>query len=211
MRDDDHHFGQLNRVDDGGVGDMEVVGRRLTIPHVQRELARLQDCTRLRALEATLTRQGNWPQLDRLKELRHPEVSHKWLWHLDPSGGTVMSQADYIVNVQKRLGARVQEGGAQCRLCGVLLDPQLEHAEVCAIGEATRGHYACVRTLVDGFRLSDPTVTTEARGLTSTQARQADILTTAAVPGRSAALDVCVAFPNAAAAQGDAAEAAFRR
>jgi len=41
--------------------------------------------------------------------------------------------------------------------------------------------------------------------------RPADILTSAAVPGRSAALDVCVASPNAAAAQGDAAEAAFRR
>jgi hypothetical protein len=46
---------------------------------VQRELTRLQDCTRLRALEITLTGQGNWPQLDRLKEMRHPEVSHKWI------------------------------------------------------------------------------------------------------------------------------------
>ena len=122
-----------------------------------------------------------------------------------------MSQADYIVNVQKRLGARVHDGSGQCRLCGALLDPQLEHAEVCATAEATRGHYACVRALVDGFRLADPTVTTEARGLTNTQARPADILTTAAVPGRSAALDVCIASPNAAAAQGDAAESAFRR
>jgi hypothetical protein len=211
IRDDDHHFGQVNAVHDGGRGDVEAAGRQLTIAHVQGELSRLHDCTRLRALESTLMRQGNWPQLERLKELRHPEVSHKWLWHVDPSEGSVMSQADYIVNVQKRLGARVHEGGAQCRLCGVQLDPQLEHAETCALAEATRGHYACVRALVDGFRLADPTVTTEARGLTTTQARPADILTTAAVPGRSAALDVCVASPNAAAAQGDAADAAFRR
>jgi hypothetical protein len=47
--------------------------------------------------------------------------------------------------------------------------------------------------------------------VTNTHARPADILTTAGVPGRSTALDVCVASPNAAAAQGDAAEAAFRR
>ena len=67
-----------------------------------------------------------------------------------------MTQADYVVNIQKRLGARVQEGVVQCRLCGALVDPQLEHAEVCALAEATRGHYACVRVLVDGFRLSDP-------------------------------------------------------
>ena len=38
-------------------------------------------------------------------------------------------------------------------------------------------------------------------GLTASQSRLADILTTAAVPGRSAALDVCVASSIAAAAQ----------
>ena len=70
--------------------------------------------------------------------------------------------------------------------------PNLEHSEICAIAEAKRGHYACVRALVDGVRLADPGVTTEPHGLTDTQARPADILTTAAVPGRSAALDVCV-------------------
>ena len=32
---------------------------------------------------------------------------------------------------------------------------------------------------------------------------------TAAIPGRSAALDVCVSASNAAAARGDAAQAAF--
>ena len=39
----------------------------------------------------------------------------------------------------------------------------------------------------------------------------ADILTTAAVPRRSPALDVCVASSIAAAARGDAAQAAFDR
>ena len=40
----------------------------------------------------------------------------------------------------------------------------------------------------------------EASGLTDTAARPADILTTTAIPGRSAALDVCVASPSAAIA-----------
>ena len=102
-------------------------------------------------------------------------------------------------------------GGGPCRLCGAHLDAQLEHAETCCTAEATRGHYACVRAIVDGLRLADPAVTTEPRGLTTQTSRPADILTSAAVPGRSAALDVCVASPNAAAAQGDAAEAAFTR
>ena len=54
-------------------------------------------------------------------------------------------------------------------------------------------------------------MSTEPRGLTDTTARLADILTTAAIPGRSAALDVCVASPTAAMALGDAADAAFKR
>ena len=41
--------------------------------------------------------------------------------------------------------------------------------------------------------------------------RPADILTTAALPGRLAALDVGVASPDAAGADGDCCDAAFRR
>jgi hypothetical protein len=143
--------------------------------------------------------------------LRHPEGSHRWLWHLNSSSGGVLTQCDYILNVQKRLGARILEAEVACSICGAGLDPNLEHSEVCATAEATKGHYACVRVLVDGLKVADAGVTTEPRGLTSTQARPADILTNAAVPGRCAALDVCVASPNAAAARGDAAEAAFQR
>ena len=183
----------------------------VTTPKVQKILSRLFDCTKLRALEAQLTRQCNWTQLDRLKDLRHPEVSHKWIRHLDSCRGSVLPQCDYLLAVQKRLGARIYEGDAQCRLCGRSLDPFLEHSECCATAEATRGHYACVRALVRGIRLADPSVTTEPRGLTNTSSRPADILTAAAVPGRSAALDVCVTSPNSAGAAGDAAATAFAR
>ena len=198
-------------VADGGQADPENSSRRLAAPHLQKELSRLHDCTRLRALEAQLRAQCNWPQLDRLKELRHKEVSHQWLWHLDSTRGSVLAEQDYIIGVQKRLGANIYDGVGTCRLCGAPLDAQLEHSETCATAEATRGHYACVRALVEGFRLADPGVTTEPRGLADTMARPADILTSAAVPGRGAALDVCVASPNAAGALGDAAAAAFRR
>ena len=196
---------------DGGDGDTEGTGRILSGPHLQKELSRLADCTRLRHLEAALRNQCNWAQLARLRELRHPAVSHKWLWHLDSSRGSVLSQADYVLNVQKRLGASIYNGGECCRLCGEPLDEELEHCEACAAAEATRGHYAVVRAMVEGLKVADPGVTTEPRGLTHTQARPADILTTAAVPGRSAALDVCVTSANATAAAGDAPEAAFKR
>ena len=179
--------------------------RALSGPRLQKDLSKLRDLTRLRRLETTLANQSNWQQLDRLKELRHPGVSHQWLSHLDVRSGSVLPEADYVVNVQKRLGAQVMEVEVPCRLCGTQLDPALEHCETCANPEATRGHYACVRALVDGLKLADAGVSTEPRGLTTTQDRPADILTTAAVPGRSAALDVCIASPNAARAQGDAA------
>ena len=55
-----------------------------------------------------------------------------------------------------------------------------------------------------------PGFTTEPRGLTESRSRPADLLATATVPGRSA-LDVCVPSSNAAAARGDAAQAAFDR
>ncbi len=178
---------------------------------MQKELCKFGDCTRLRHLEDKLHRQCNWPQLDRLRELRHPEVSHRWLWHLNSHEGSVLSEADYVVNIQKRLGARVREAHELCHLCGQVMDQQLEHSELSPLAEATRGHYACVRALVNGFRLADPGVMTEPAGLTSNLDRPADILTTAAVPGRSAAIDVCIASPNASIAAGDAAAAAFRR
>ena len=115
---------------------------------------------------------------------------------------------DYITNVQKRLGNRAWTGFGQCRLCGSFLDPQLERGETCSTAEATRGHYACVHAVVCGLKLADPT---EPRGLTASQSRPADLFTAAAVPGRSAALDVCAASSNEASARGDTAQAAFDR
>ena len=195
-------------------GDDEATnGRRgqTTAMHLQQEFCSLRDRSRLRNLEHDLASQGNWPQLDRLKDLRHAGMSNKWLCHLDTRCGSVLAAPDFIINVQKRLGAASHASALMCRLCGVQLDPQLEHSETCSAAEATKGHYACVRALLSGIRLADPSATTEPRGLTSSTSRPADILTQAAVPGRSAALDVCVASPNSAAAMGDAADSAFRR
>ena len=111
--------------------------------------------------------------------------------------------------MQERLGNRAWTDFGQCRLFGAFLDLQLEHGETYSTAEASRRHYACVHVVLGGLKLADPGITTEPRGLTEEQSRLADLFTTAAVPGRSEALDVCVAFPNAAAAaRGDAAQAA---
>ena len=123
--------------------------------------------------------------------------------------GKCLTPHDYMTNVQKRLGNRAWTGFGECRLCGSFLDTQLEHGELCSTAEVTRRHDASVHSVVCGLKLADPGITTEPRGLTASQSRSADIFTTAAVRGRCAALDVCVASSNAAAAQKDAAQVSF--
>ena len=124
--------------------------------------------------------------------------------------GSVLSESDFILNLQKRFGASIHEGELLCRKCGEQLDAEAWHCETCAPAAATRGHYAVVKALCDGLRLADPSLITEAPGLTGTSLRPADILTSAALPGRSAALDVTVTSPENSGAGGDAASAAFR-
>ena len=86
-----------------------------------------------------------------------------------------------------------------------------EHALCCAIGESTAGHYTVVRALVDGLRVADSGVVTEVRGLVETSsARPADVYTSAALPGRDAALDVTIAAQDAAGAGADCCATAFR-
>ena len=140
-------------------------------------------------------------QLRRIKELLHPKTSHSWLWIVHSVQGSVLNREDFQIALHKRLGATLIESSTRlCRVCNKFLDAELTHCEVCALAARTRGHYAVVRVLADGFRLIDPNLQVEAPGITNSARRPADILTTAAVPGRSAALDVCVASPDAAAA-----------
>ena len=136
-------------------------------------------------------------------------VSHNWLHHLDACAGSVLTPHHYITNVQKRLASRVGLALANAG-CVDHLDSQLEHGETCSTAEATRGRYAYVHAVLAGLKLADPGITTEPRGHTETQSRSSDLFATA-VPGRSAALDVCVASSNAAAARRDAAQALFDR
>ena len=174
---------------------------RLGAPQLQAQLSRLTDRTRLRRLKKTLLSKWAWQQVTRIEDPCHTQVPLKWLYHLDACSGSVLTPHDYIANVQKRLANRLGVGGGQCRCCGSFLDPQSEHAETCSTAQAARGHCACVHAVVCGMKLADPGITTEPRGLTASKSRPADIFTTAGVPGRSAALDVCVASSIAAAAQ----------
>ena len=120
-------------------------------------------------------------------------VSHKWLYHLDVCAGSVLTPHDNITNVQKRLGNKEWSGFDQCRLCGFLLGPTAgTRRKLQQRRSHARRHNACVHAVVCR-KLADPGIIAEPRGLTASQSRTADIFTTAAVPGRGAVLDVCVA------------------
>ena len=99
--------------------------------------------------------------LEVVRDLRDKGTSHKWLWHLDSRRGTVLAPCDYVVNLQRHLGARIYNADAQCRLCGSPLDAQLVHSDCCDPAGATRGHYSVVREMVRGLKLADLGVVTE--------------------------------------------------
>ena len=80
----------------------------------------------------------------------------------------------------------------------------------CPPAESTRGHDGVVRVVADGMVLADPALQLEVYGLLSTGERPADILTTAAVPGTAAAVDVPIASQDAKHAGVDAFATAYR-
>ena len=169
--------------------------RRLSAPQNQAQLSRLSDRTRLRRLN-TLFSRGAWQEATRIEDLCHTHVSHKWLYHL---------AHDYITNVQKRLGNRAWTGFANAVCVDHPRTPNLNTEKPAAPPKPLRGTTHAFTPSWCGLKLADPGITTEPRGLTATQSSPVDLFTAAAVPGRSAALDVCVASPNAAAARGEAA------
>ena len=63
----------------------------------------------------------------------------------------------------------------------------------------------------DGLALADPSTRTEARGLTESSQRPADILSRGVYPGTEVALDITIAAQDAKAAGTDACVSAYRR
>ena len=117
------------------------LGKTLSAAKLQSQLTVLFDCTRLRKLEATLKEQCNWDQFEVLRDCRHDQTSHSWLWHLNSRERTVLAQCDYVTCVRTRLGAALIRHYFECRVCGAPLDPQVYHSDACCTGMATRGHY----------------------------------------------------------------------
>ena len=101
-----------------------------------------------------------------------------------------------------------------CPRCGTgTLDWACSHALQCATPEATRGHYEVRDHVLTLAHLADPGAEAEAPGLipSAPLLRPADVLTSAALVGRLAALDVGVCSPEAQGAGEDCCNAMHAR
>ena len=87
----------------------------------------------------------------------------------------------------------------------MVLDRFVVHALCCASAESTVGHYRVRDSVHELVTLADPSAETEVEGLIPSRAyrRPADLLTSAALPGSLAALDIGVKAPNAVGADED--------
>ena len=138
---------------------------------------------------------------------RPTNVSHDGLYHLDECAGQCLCTAR--LHHQCAKGQREPHtGGNLSSVWSILGPPSLSTQKSAAL---LKPPVASTRAFMSSSGDADPGVTTEPRGLRETQSIPADLFTTTAVSGRSAALDVCGASSNPASARGDAAQKAFER
>ena len=136
-------------------------------------------------LAHSLGKAGRWPDVRRLQELSDPECNHEWLWQTAPDVGPAFTPVEYVTAVRLRLGAAGPDEPAVCGRCGVsLLDASAAHALCCA--NAVVGHNAVRDELHAAASSCDPSAELEPLGLIPSHPtlRPADILTSAALPGR---------------------------
>ena len=133
---------------------------------------------------------------------------------LNPAAGAVMAADKWVTAMRIRLGSSLAACEQVCAACGhAVLDLQAKHALCCASGESTAGHYRVRKALLVPLPAADPSTACEVEELISSAPtlRLADILTAAAHPSYTAAVDVMVKAPHAAGAGHDCTEAGKRQ
>ena len=182
-------------------------------PALQASLCRSLDALKLRKLEARWVAEERHEDLRRLADLRDPHQDHSWMRSLNPAVGAVVAADKWPTAMRIRLGCAFAPTERLCAACGErVLDRQGYRALCCARGESTKGHYRVRDALVAPFAAADATTACEVPGLvpSAPELRPADILTQAAHPSLTSAVDVMVKSPNATGAGLDCTEAGKR-
>ena len=118
--------------------------------------------------------------------------------------GPTFTPVEYVTAVRLRLGGAGLEEFALCGRCvASLIDASAAHALCCA--NSVVGHNSVRDELHAAASCCDPSAEIEPLGLIPSRPllRPADILSSAALPGRLTAMDVGVASPHAAGAGAD--------
>ena len=109
----------------------------------------------------------------------------------------------FLIALKLRIGAPFFSESFECFRCRFKdMDCNGFHALCCAKGESTKGHYRVCDCVLELTHLADPSAETEVLNLfpDAPTLRPADIFTTAALPGRMAALDIGICSPDASGA-----------
>lgn len=181
---------------------------------LQSLICSILDDQRASDLSDHLAENHHWSHWRCLRELCDPSTSHDWLWALHPCHGPTLDKAEYLTAIRLRIGAPCIEDVITCPRCNDKnLDRSCRHALLCAIPEATRGHYDVRDAILPLVHLADPSADTETPGLVPDfpTLRPADIFTSAAISGRLAALDIAITSPDATGAGEDCCQAMFDR
>ena len=181
---------------------------------LQSRLSELADTIRVDELLQHFADTEDWVGLRRFNELRHPDCDHDWISAIHPAYGAHVPSSEFSDGLRVRLGVEFVAAEVACAACEHgMLETTCSHALRCAPGACTRGHNAVRAALSALASLADPSSSVEPLGVvpSTPNVRPADVLTTAALPGCTAALDVGVASPDSIGAGPDCCEAMMRR
>ena len=195
-------LGEDEGEDDGG-------GRQPRAQHLQKKLSALVDGAKATNLAHSLEDADLVEDGLRLEDLRDKHQENSWMWALNPIAEPVLPECDWLRAMRLRLGCTQISSEILCASCGErVLDKTAYHALCCARGESTRGHNRVRDVLHAGFVASDAGARVEVMGLIPSHPdlRPADVLTTAARPNVTTAVDVGISCPHSSGAGVDCTE-----
>ena len=146
-------------------------------------------------------------RLDDLFDVQNQDFP--WWQSLNPEVDRVLKAEDGILAMRTMLGAPHLVSDNVCGCCGEeRLHSQCYHSLCCAGSEKTIGHNRLRDCAAEAFHMADPGTATEVPGLcpAAPTLRPADVLTRAAHPTLTVAVDIGVRAPHASNARDDAAE-----
>ena len=177
--------------------------------HPQRGISHIVDEHCMDALTERFQSNSQPQHVARLRDIRHPNQCHDWLWALGARKQAALPAEEFVVAVRLRLGASVIDDVTTCSYChDHLIDSSGLCALQCAGSCATRGHTAVKDAVMELAVQADPAAEAEPAGLVAHRPglRPADVLCAGSSRGQLCALDVGVTMPLPADGDTDAAQ-----